>query len=246
MLICQFTSAPYSPKVGSPLSSINYKMQALVLLFSAALVYGAANAGHDYGHIEYQQHDGPHCHDKKDQKCHKVPKEQEHEECYVDYEIVVDVTYIEQCEYVTRTYCHEEQESSYHHSRIVGHDSRVVGEYHEDHYGHGGDYHKRAANPGNHGYYTGPQCEDKKEQECHKHPHENSRKIPKTTCKKIVDTIYIEECEEIIHTVCDEAHQQYHHSEHVAGHESAVVAGSEGYHEEHHGESYGHGHQGGY
>merc|ERR1719228_2271830 len=40
-------------------------------------------------------------------------------------------------------------------------------------------------------------------QECHKHPHENSRKIPKTTCKKIVDTIYIEECEEIIHTVCE-------------------------------------------
>merc|ERR1711955_146001 len=32
----------------------------------------------------------------------------------------------------------------------------------------------------------------KKEQECHKHPHENSRKIPKTTCKKIVDTIFIE------------------------------------------------------
>merc|ERR1719347_2291267 len=46
---------------------------------------------------------------------------------------------------------------------------------------------------------------------------ENSRKIPKTTCKKIVDTIYIEECEEIIHTVCEEAHQQYHHSQHVAG-----------------------------
>merc|ERR1719228_506068 len=31
------------------------------------------------------------------------------------------------------------------------------------------------------------------------------RKIPKTTCKKIVATIYIEECEEIIHTVCEEA-----------------------------------------
>merc|ERR1711874_904141 len=85
----------------------------------------------DHGHIEYQQHDGPHCHDKKDQQCHKIPKEQEHEECYVDYEIVVDVTYIEECQYVTKTYRHEEQESRYHHSRIVGHDSRVVDEYHK-------------------------------------------------------------------------------------------------------------------
>merc|ERR1719244_2272514 len=73
---------------------------------------------------------------------------------------------------ITRTYCHEEQESSYLHSRIVGHDSRVVDEYHADH------YHKRAAEAGNKGYYTGPQCQDKQEQECHKHPHENSRKIP--------------------------------------------------------------------
>merc|ERR1711970_1460686 len=70
----------------------------------------------------------------------------------------------------------------------------------------------------------------------------SATRIPKTTCKKIVDTIYIEECEKIIHTVCEEAHQQYHHSEHVAGHESNVVAGSAGFHEEHHGESYGHGH----
>ena len=78
-------------------------MKFLVALLSATLVYGAAHPGHeDHGHIEYQQHDGPHCHDKKDQQCHKIPKEQEHEECYVDYEIVVDVTYIEECQYVTK------------------------------------------------------------------------------------------------------------------------------------------------
>merc|ERR1711970_781161 len=83
------------------------KMKLLVVLLSTTLVYGAAKPGHE-GHIEYQHHEGPHCHDKKDQQCHKIPKEQEH---------------------------------NYHHSRIVGHDSRVVGEYHEDHYGHD-DYHK--------------------------------------------------------------------------------------------------------
>merc|ERR1719347_1929695 len=62
------------------------------------------------------------------------------------------------------TYCHEEQESRYHHFRIVGHDSRVVDEYHAD------NYHKRSADAGEYGYYSGPKCEDKKEQECHKHP----------------------------------------------------------------------------
>merc|ERR1711982_239600 len=77
--------------------SIQSKMKFLVALLSATLVYGAANPGHeDHGHIEYQQHDGPHCHEKKDQQCHKVPKEQEHEECYVDYEIVVEITYIKE------------------------------------------------------------------------------------------------------------------------------------------------------
>merc|ERR1739838_1119847 len=113
-------------------------------------------------------------------------------------------------------------------------------EYSADNYGHD-DYHKRSADAGNHGYYTGPKCEDKKELECHKHPHENSREIPKTTCKKIVDTIYIEECEEIIHTVCEEAHEQYHHSQNVAGHESEVVGQSGGHHESYGHESYGHG-----
>merc|ERR1711970_1518815 len=130
------------------------KMKLVVVLLSTTLVYGAAKPGHE-GHIEYQHHEGPHCHDKKDQQCHKIPKEQEHEECYVDYEIVVDVTYIEERQYVTRTYCHKEQESRYHHSRIVGHDSRVVDEYHADNYGH----HKRSADAGEYGYYSGPKCE---------------------------------------------------------------------------------------
>merc|ERR1711887_500939 len=43
---------------------------------------------------------GPSGHGSEDQQCHKKPKQQEHEECYVDYDIIVDVTYIEECEYV--------------------------------------------------------------------------------------------------------------------------------------------------
>merc|ERR1712033_124723 len=138
------------------------KMQFLVLLLSttlATVAYGAANpGGHHFGHA---YHDGPHCHDQKDHQCHKTPKQQEHEECYVDYDIIVDVTYIEECE--------------------------VVDAHHES---YEGDYHKRSANPGDHGHSSGPYCEDKKEKQCHKHPKENTRKIPKQTCKKIVDTIY--------------------------------------------------------
>ena len=104
-------------EVFCPLQS---KMKFLFALLSATLVYGAANPGHDdHGHIEYQQHDGPHCHDKKDHQCHKKPKQQEHEECYVDYDIIVDVTYIEECEYVVITHCQEEHEQVYHNSHIV-------------------------------------------------------------------------------------------------------------------------------
>merc|ERR1719312_149898 len=137
--------------------------------------------------------------------------------------IIVDVTYIEECEYVVITHCNEEHEQVYHNSHIVKGESEVVDAHHES---YAGDYHKRSANPGDHGYSSGPYCEDKKEQQCHKHPKENTRKIPKQTCKKIVDTIYIEECEERIHTVCEESHERGHHSTRVASHDSQIIASS--------------------
>merc|ERR1712029_992698 len=217
--------------------SLQTKMQSLVLLLSATLAtvaYGAANpGGHHFGHA---YHDGPHCHDKKDHQCHKKPKQQEHEECYVDYDIIVDVTYIEECEYVVITHCNEEHEQVYHNSHIVKGESEVVDAHHED---YAGDYHKRSANPGDHGHSSGPYCEDKKEKQCHKHPKENTRKIPKQTCKKIVDTIYVEECEERIHTHCEETHERGHFSERVTdrfaesfghSHKSGHASSSRNYH----------------
>merc|ERR1712183_1157315 len=198
------------------------KVKFLVALLSVTLVSGAANPGQgDHGHIEYQQHDGPHCHDKKDQQCHKKPKQQEHEECYVDYDIIVDVTYIEECEYVVITHCSEEHEQVYHNSHIVKGESEVVDAHHES---YAGDYHKRSANPGDHGHSSGPYCEDKKEKQCSKHPKENSRKIPRQTFKKIVDTIYIEVCEERIYTHCEETHERGHQSTRVTDHHAEVVA----------------------
>ena len=212
-------------------------MRFLVALLSATLVYGAAFPGDD-GTIEHKQHEGPHCHDRKDQKCHKIPKHQEHEECDIEYEIILDVTYIEKCEYVKVTHCEEDNQSVHHQSRIVGHESRVVDEYQKGH-SHSDSYHKRSAAHSGHGrrggYSSGHKCTDKMEKQCHKDPEANSQKIPKTICKKIVDTIYIEECEEIIHTVCEESHEQYHHTEHIAGHDSKQIAHSEHqYHDVHH------------
>jgi len=204
-------------------SSLKSRMQVLVLLLSASAVFGAGSHGsHGYS-------SGPHCHDKKDHQCHKIPKHSEHDECHVEYDVVVDVTYIEECEYVVTTHCKEEHQQVHHSSHVVGHDSQVVGVHHSGH-SYGG-YHKRDADAGSHGYSSGPHCEDKKDKQCHKHPKENSRKIPKQICKKVVDTTYIEECEEIITTHCEETHEKVHHSTHVVGHDSKVVA---------------HGHHGGY
>merc|ERR1739838_627793 len=192
-------------------SSLKSKMQVLVLLLSTSLVYGAVapvKREADPAHHGYSS--GPHCYDKKDHKCHKTPKHQEHDEC----EHIVDTTYIEECEYVTHTHCQEEHTQVHHSSHVVGHDSHVE---HHGSYGYGG-HHKREAEAGHEGYFSGPKCHDKKDKQCHKIPkHQNHKE-----CKKIVDTTYIEECEEIVHTHCEEEHKQVHHSSHVVGHDSHV------------------------
>merc|ERR1712236_79157 len=87
---------------------------------STSLVYGAFTPlKREAEPSKLGHHSGPHCHDKKDHKCHKKPKQQEHEECHVEYDIVVDVTEIEECEYVVITHCEEEHEQVYHKSHIV-------------------------------------------------------------------------------------------------------------------------------
>eukprot|EP00091_Calanus_sinicus_P004838 TRINITY_DN151_c0_g1_i5.p1 TRINITY_DN151_c0_g1~~TRINITY_DN151_c0_g1_i5.p1 ORF type:complete len:107 (-),score=22.03 TRINITY_DN151_c0_g1_i5:53-373(-) len=57
-------------------------------------------------------------------------------------------------------------------------------------------------------------------------PRKTTRKIPKQTCKKIVDTLYIEQCEERIHTQCEETHERGHHSTRVHSHDSQIIASS--------------------
>merc|ERR1712029_872657 len=134
-------------EVFSPLKS---KMQVLVLLLSASLVYGAVSPAKREADPAHHGHSsGPRCHDKKDHQCHKIPKHQEHDEC----EHIVDTTYIEECEYVTHTHCEEEHTQVEHSSHVVGPDSHVE---HHGSYGHGG-YHKREADAeaAHHGYSQG-------------------------------------------------------------------------------------------
>merc|ERR1711970_1623560 len=115
-------------------SSLKSKMQVLVLLLCVSLVFGAATP--DAGSHGYSS--GPHCQDKKDHQCHKIPKQSEHDKCHVEYDVVVDVTYIEECEYVVTTHCKEEHRQVHHSSHVVGHDSKVVA--HGHHGGYGGHY----------------------------------------------------------------------------------------------------------
>merc|ERR1712189_142084 len=179
------------------------------------MVFGAASP--EAGSHGYSS--GPHCHDKKDHKCHKIPKQSAHDECHTEYDIVVDVTYIEECEHVVTTHCEEEHQQVHHSSHVVGHDSQVVGH----HGGHYGGYHKRAAKPGSHGYSSGPRCHDKKDQQCHKIPKEQEHEECFVDYEIVVDVTYIEECEYVTRTYCHEEQESSYLHSRIVGHDSRVV-----------------------
>ena len=166
----------------------------------------------------------PQCYSKPHRQCHQKPVQNQRQECHTEYDIKVDTTYIEECEELVTTQCHETSKQVYHSSAVVGHDTQVVK-------GHG--YHKRDADAepgyGGQSYSSGPQCQDHVEHKCHKVPQQSEQKIPRQVCKTIVDTTYIEECVEEVITECHQSHKQVHHSSNVVGHDSQVIKGH-GYH----------------
>merc|ERR1711936_348257 len=129
---------------------------------------------------------------------------------------------IEERQDIVTQHCQEVHKQVHHSSAVVGHDSKVIS------HGHHG---KRdaEAEPGHHGYSSGPQCQQHVEKQCHKVPKQNQRKVPRPVCKTIVDTTYIEECENTFTTECTQTHTQVHHSSAVVGHDTQVVAGGYGY-----------------
>merc|ERR1711970_339708 len=161
---------------GGKLTSSKFKMQFLVLIMSVSLAYSAvtpekreaeAAPGKSYS-------SGPQCHDKKDRQCNKTPKQTSRQECHEEYDVIVDTTYIEECQDIITTHCQETSQQVHRSSAVVGHDSQVVAHGHTG-YGYG----KREAEPG---YSTGPQCHDKEDRQCAKRPVQNERKIPRTVC----------------------------------------------------------------
>merc|ERR1711970_585673 len=223
---------------GGKLTSSKFKMQFLVLILSVSLAYGAvapekreaeAAPGKSYS-------SGPQCTDKKDRQCNKTPKQTSRQECHEEYDVIVDTTYIEECQDIITTHCQEPSQQVHRSSAVVGHDSKLVGRGYGGYSGYGGygigkreaDAEPKAdakadAKPGQ-SYSTGPKCHDKKDRQCQKIPKQNSRKVPRKECKTIVDTTYIENCEDIITTYCQETHQKVSHSSAVVGHDSKVVS----------------------
>merc|ERR1712212_476897 len=128
-----------------------------------------ADAEPGYGH---NQHNNLQCFSKPHKQCHQKPVQNQRQECHEEYDVIVDTTYIEECQDIITTHCHETSQQVHHSSAVVGHDSQVVA------HGHAG-YGKREAEPG---YSTGPQCHDKKDRQCAKRPVQNERKIPRTVC----------------------------------------------------------------
>merc|ERR1711862_1070633 len=123
---------------GGKQTSSKFKMQFLVLILSVSLAYGAvapqkreAEAKPDKSYSS-----GPQCHDKKDRQCHKTPKQASRQECHEEYDVVVDTTYIEECQDIITTHCQETFQQISHSSAVVGHDSKVVAHGHSG-YGYG-------------------------------------------------------------------------------------------------------------
>merc|ERR1712038_1237297 len=152
---------------GGKYSRLNLKMQYFVLILSVSLAYGAvapvkreaeaeAKPGQSYS-------TGPKCHDNKDRQCQKIPKQNQRQECHEEYDVVVDTTYIEECQDIVTQHCQETHQQVHHSSAVVGHDSQVIS--------HGSGYHKRDADaeaeaePG-YGHSSGPHCQQHVEKQC--------------------------------------------------------------------------------
>ena len=150
-------------------------LRFVVVLCVAASAIAAPGGGHyEYG---YQQ---KHCHTKYNIKYDQV--------CHEEYDVVVDTTYTEQCEDIVTQHCSQTHTQVHHSSAVVGHDSHVVS------HGHSGYHGKREAEPGYGGYSSGPHCKQNVQKQCHKVPHQNSRKIPRQVCNQIEIKVPYEVC----------------------------------------------------
>merc|ERR1712002_1247867 len=179
---------------------------------------GVTQAAPGYGHAGHY-HQQSQCTTEYDIKLDTACQTYYDQACHEEYDVVVDTTYVEECQDIVTQHCQETSQQVHHSSAVVGHDSQVVS------HGHVG-YHKREAEAdAEPGYgHNNLQCFSKPHKQCHQKPVQTERKVPRPVCKTIVDTTYIEECQETFTTECTETHQQVHHSSAVVGHDSQVVS----------------------
>merc|ERR1711892_1134734 len=192
------------------------KMLRFVAVLAFAAVAQAAPGG---GHFAYG-HQQKHCHTKYNIKLEQA--------CHEEYDVIVDTTYIEECQDIVTQHCQETSQQVHHSSAVVGHDSQIVS------HGHSGYLKREAkaeAEPGyGHNHHNNLQCFSKPHKQCHQKPVQNQRQECHEEYDVIVDTTYIEECQDIITTQCHETSQQVQHSSAVVGHDSQVVShGHAGY-----------------
>ena len=148
-----------------------------------------AEAEPGYG---YQPHNNLQCFSKPHKQCHQKPIQNQRQECHEEYDVIVDTTYIEECQDIVTQHCQEVHKQVHHSSAVVGHDSHVVS------HGHSGHGKREAeADPGHHGYSSGPQCQQHVEKQCHKVPQHHERKVPRKECKSVPK----EQCHPVAHKV---------------------------------------------
>merc|ERR1712243_310019 len=89
--------------VGRYTKKTNFKM--MHKLCAALLFAGAAVSTPVPG---YGGHNNLQCFSKPYKQCHKKPIQNQRQECHEEYDVIVDTTYIEECEEIVTTHCEEE------------------------------------------------------------------------------------------------------------------------------------------
>ena len=126
------------------------------------LACGLAQAAPGYGHAGHY-HQQSQCHTTYDVKYDTQCQTYYDQACHEEYDVVVDTTYVEECQDIVTQHCEQVSKQVHHSSAVVGHDSQVVAHTHGGYGGNG--YKKREANaepeakaeaePG-YGYSSGP------------------------------------------------------------------------------------------
>merc|ERR1711970_724781 len=75
---------------GGKSKKFDLKMKTLILLLSTSLVFGGLSLNKREVANRQSHTSGPYCYDHKDYQCRKKPKHETHEECHVEYEVVVE------------------------------------------------------------------------------------------------------------------------------------------------------------